>query len=374
MQGNNFQEPKKIKIGYILSYNDPKYIRTITLLQALAKSDKNKIYTAINSNRSVLRYIETLFRLVEMRLKYNPNMYILGFRGYEIYWPVRLLTLGKPLIFDDFVSPYHYIVFEHKIFSQKSIFAKMIYYSEKFILASSQHIITDTNLLKDFLCNTFQIRPNKISSIFVSTDESTFNAKVKTKEPVKKENFEVFFYGTFLPLHGMEYILYAAEKLKNLPIHFTIIGGKGKILKKFLSLKSELQLDNVSHKKWVDYKMLPEYISSSDLCIGGPLGNTPQANLVITGKTFQFLSMGKPTIIGSINLDIGFKDKYNCILVRQADTESITEAIKWCWSNKNKLQTIGKNGKELYDSKFSITQISKELNKIIELIKNNNEK
>ena len=54
------------------------------------------------------RFSTTYFRttkLINIRIRHNPDYYILGFREHEIFWIVRLLTARKYLIFDSLISP-----------------------------------------------------------------------------------------------------------------------------------------------------------------------------------------------------------------------------------------------------------------------------
>lgn len=300
---------KKIKVCYILSYRCPNYVRTKTLIEALKRIDNIALFEAINTTKGIFRYVQTLYRLLSIKTTKKPDFYILGFRGYEIFWIVRILTLGTPLIFDHMMSPYDSLLNERKIFKKSSLIEKLIYLYEKLILKYSDMILTDTVIHREFLADLFEEQREKIYAVHVGTDEELFKNLPSGNEVKKKDFFEVFFYGTFLPLHGIDVILKAASIVKDRPIRFTIIGGKKKKLRDFYEIKKRLKLKNVIHKERIDYEQLPHMISESDVCLGGPFGNTGQARRVISGKTCQFLAMGKPTVVGKIDVDYGFEDK-----------------------------------------------------------------
>ena len=323
--------------------------------------DNVVLFEAINTTKGIFRYIQTLSRLFAIRMTKKPDYYILGFRGYEIFWIVRILTLGTPLIFDHMMSPYDSLLNEKKIFKKGSFVEKLIYLYEKSILKYSDLILTDTIIHREFLADLFEEQQEKIYAIHVGADEDLFKDLPSGKEVQKKEFFDVFFYGTFLPLHGIDVILKAASIIKDRPIRFTLIGGKKKDLLDFYEIKKKLKLKNIIHKEWVDYEQLPGMISESDLCLAGPFGNTGQAHRVISGKTFQFLAMGKPTVVGKIDADYGFEDKKNCFLVPQGNEKELANTIFWCSKNQKKLGEIGLKGLELYRTKFSIDHIKEAL-------------
>jgi glycosyltransferase involved in cell wall biosynthesis len=353
-------------ICYILSYYFPDYVRTSTLTEALERMEEVVLYRAINSSTGVLRYFQTLLSLLVLRVFRNPDCYLLGFRGYEIYWLVRIITLGKPLILDHLMSPYDSLLNEKRQIADGSVITTLLYSYEKSILQCSETVLTDTAAHKAYFSQLFQVDPNKIHSIPVSTDETLFGRSPAAKES-EGDLFRVLFYGSFLPLHGIDIILEAARVLQDRPIQFVIVGGKGKRLASFRKQLEGLDLPNVIHKKWVDYAELPELILTADLCLGGPFGNTGQARRVITGKTFQFLAMGKATAIGRTDQDHGFKDRENCILVDQGDAEALASAIAWAFAHRHLLGEIGQGGRELYVRDYSIDSIKPRLRTVLQL-------
>lgn len=350
---------KKIKVCYILSYRSPNYIRTLTILHGLSKIKHLSVSKAINSfHKGIFRYAETLIKLLFVRIKEQPDAYILGFRGHEMFWPVRLLTLGKTLIFDHMMSPYDSIVNERRMCRKGGWLDRLIFIYEKSLLHHANLILTDTTLHRDYFIKLFDLPLKKINPIPVSTDEFLFLQRANASSMTdSRDSFEVFYYGSFLPLHGVEVILEAARILSDLPIRFTLIGGSRQLIKRFIEMKKRFNLKNVIHMPSVDYEQLPVWINKADLCLGGPFGNTGQARRVITGKTFQFLAMRKPTVVGIIDAEYGFRDKDNALVVPQGDGDALAGAIRWAFRNQAQLSDIGQRGQALYMKEFSIDKV-----------------
>jgi glycosyltransferase involved in cell wall biosynthesis len=358
---------KKNSVCYVLSYYSPRYVRTETLIQALKKINGIKLHEARNTSTGFLRYFQTVSKLIAIRALYNPQYYILGFRGYEFFWVIRLVTLGKTLIYDHMMSPYDSLRNEQSVLRKGGLIDMVIYYYEKSVLFASDLVLTDTEIHRQYFCELFGLPLEKIEAIPIGTDEDLFQAKnVPTAKGIDK-HFEVLYYGSFLPLHGMDIILRAAALLLEKPIHFILIGGNRLDLSDFHNMVKSLRLNNVTHIDWVEFDELPAHIARSDLGLGGPFGKTGQAGRVITGKTFQFLAMAKPTIVGIRDEDDGFEDKVNCLLVPRGNEEALASAILWAFEHKEKLNRIGQLGYDLYRSRYSIEQIAEKMKKVIPL-------
>lgn len=348
-------------ICYVLSYYSPDYVRTRTILKALSQIDSIMVYECRNTTKGILRYVQTLTKLLFIRIIKNPDCYILGFRGLEYYWLVRLIVIGKPIIFDHMMSPYDSLVNERRLIKKNTWLDKLIFFYEKMVLKSSKMVLTDTNVHKNYFRELFKIEAGKIFAVPVGTDEEVFMpVTVPLIKNSKKSSFKILFYGSFLPLHGIEIILQSACLLKQYPINYTLLGGDTSKISPYLKLIDENQL-NVNYLRWVDFEQLPELINSCDIGLGGPFGNTGQAQRVITGKTFQFLCMGKAVIVGENSCHVGFENKFNCIIAHQGDAFALSEAIKWAFLNREKLSYIGKNGRILYNSQYSTNHISQQL-------------
>jgi len=357
---------KKISVCYVLSYYSPRYVRTEALIKALQKIEEIELHQARNSSKGNLRYFETLWKLLIIRFFHNPQYYILGFRGYEIFWIVRLITLGRFLIYDHMMSPYDSLVYEKKSIRSAGLLNRAIYFYEKSILKSADLVLTDTEIHRRYFHSLFGTPFEKIVAIPVGTDEKLFQLSGPLN--AKSEFFEVLYFGSFLPLHGMDIILKAASKLRDKPINFVLIGGNRTDLSSFQQMQKELKLKNITHIDWVEFEELPQYIAQSDIGLGGPFGNTGQAGRVITGKTFQFLAMAKPVIVGlHVDNDDGFENQVNCLLVPQGDELALADAILWAFEHKDNLNEIGRSGYELYSARYSTLQISKKLTRVFSL-------
>lgn len=357
-----------MKAAYILSYKYPDYIRTLFILQSLSRISNLDVLHVINTKKGYIRYFQTISKLIKIRVKENPEVYILGFRGTEIYWIVRLITRNKILIYDEFINPYLWVVEEHNKFKKNSFLEKLVKKYTKYTLKSADFILSDTKIHAQYSSEKFNVDINKFTVLYVGTDENVFNEK-RDKKKNNDHIFRIFFYGNFLPLHGIDQIINAAKNLKKYKdIKFTVIGGVNRPndMQEFINKINKYNLTNVEHKSWVDFDELPKYIDNADLCLGGPFGDTPQSRKVITGKTYQFLAQGKPVVIGKINEQVGFEDKINCLLLSQGTNEELTEKILWAYKNQSKLNLIGKKGRKLYEDTFSQEA---QLNKLEEIFK-----
>jgi glycosyltransferase involved in cell wall biosynthesis len=353
-------------MGYILSYGIPKHGRTQILVAALQKIPSLELYQARNNRKGMLRYLQTFWRLIKIHRRYHPNIYLVGFRGHEFYPLVRLIVGRKAvLIFDEFVSPYDSWTCESKKFGPNSLAAKIIYQIERFILRNADVLLTDTGANARYYAHLFDISENKFNAVPIGVDETVFNPFGPRHAYNSQNEFVVFTYATFKPLHGTDLILEAAAALQDLPVRFFIAGGTGKALTLFHERIKILNLSNVTHTTWIDFDELPQYIRGADLCLGGPFGNTAQGQRIITGKTVQFLACGKATIVGQSNEDPGLVHQKNCLLVEQGSALALANTIRWAYEHQEQLDEIGRQGHQLFGAHYTLDTIVHSVTKIL---------
>jgi len=352
---------KKLSVCLVTCYRDPNYVRVKSLEAGLIANGVN-LSIVRNSNRGIIRYVEVIFKLIRTRLTVNPDIYFVTFRGYEILPFVLFIGIGKKVIFDEFINLIEWVAYEHKKIQPNSIVSKILFVVYRFLLKKTSKIITDTSSHALYSASLMRLPIEKYKAIPVGTDEIIF----KHLKPIKKDlnKFTVLYYGSMLPLHGVEYVIKAAVAIKNNQnIEFVIIGGNDKV-----GMDIEVAVSkgaNIKYKKWVPYNELPRVIADSDICLGGPFGGTVQSQFVITGKTIQFLRMGKLVIVGENKESHIFDDKKNAIIVKQASSEELVKAIEWAYGNRPKLSDIGQSGYQLYQKRLSNEVLSGQVKELI---------
>ena len=359
-----------MRICYVVCYRDPNYTRSQALIAALGQIPSLDLVVVKNRQRNFLRYVEVPIKLLWTRLRHKPDAFVVGFRADEIFWALYPALVGKPIIFDEFVNLHDWLTSEHAKLKPGSWPIKLVDRYMGWVMSRCRYVLTDTQAHAQLAQQIYGLPDGKTMAIPVGADETIFYPRSTSAE---SSQLEVFFYGSMLPLHGMNVILESIKLLasQKLSIHFTIAGGRGnpKMLNTINEFIDENKLaSQVTHLPWIDYQKLPEFIANADVCLGGPFGGTGQAGRVVAGKTYQFLAMAKPVVIGKISGTSQFIDRQNCLLVEQAKPQDLADALAWCVANPDKLNSIGKAGRVLFENQFSSASIAKTLEKLIQTL------
>lgn len=354
-------------VCYVLSYRDPHYIRTESLLRALEACRGVRIVTAMNTHRGLRRYIETLMSLRRVKREVNPDAYIIGFRGHEIFWLVKRLVGRQPVILDALMSPYGALHDERKAGAVGRMLAPAVRALERRMLCRANVVLTDTRLHVDYYSKVFGLPADRCIAVPVGAVEecSVAGGGASSDRPGE---FSVLFYGSFLRLHGVETIVESAALLKDLPIRFDFIGGRRDHARRLKRTCAKLGVTRFTHRHWLPFpSLIRDAIPRATICLGGPFGGTPQARRVVTGKTSQCLALGRATVIGKIDEDYGFVDRVNCLLVDQSDAAALAAALRWAYAHRELLGDMGAAGRRLYEERLSVRVIAEQLPRIFEL-------
>jgi glycosyltransferase involved in cell wall biosynthesis len=220
-------------------------------------------------------------------------------------------------------------------------------------------ILLDTQAHIDYFVTTFGLPREKFHRVLVGADESLFYPR----EPPRRDGkFRVFYYSSFLPLHGTEYVIKAAAHLKERQdIEFTVV-GKGMEQSRVRRLARDLALRNVCFIDWVPFEQLPLEIAQADVCLGGHFSDVDKAKRVIAGKTFQFIAMKKPVIVGDCagNREL-FSDRHSALFVKMADAGALAEGIMELRDNATLKEKIAEAGYNVFMEKGSTAAIGREI-------------
>jgi len=201
-----------------------------------------------------------------------------------------------PICWDVFLSLYDTIVIDRKLVGKKSLVARLSYTIEWLSSRAANLIFLDTKTHAKYFEKIYKLPQNSVGCVYVGAELEVFR-ELKF-DTLKSKNFSVLFYGQFIPLHGIETIVYAAKRLEDAGkrIKFVII-GKGQEKERIDDLIKKLGIMCIHRIPWVPFEKLVYYIQNADICLG-IFGDSGKATRVIPNKVYQILSAGKPLITG----------------------------------------------------------------------------
>jgi glycosyltransferase involved in cell wall biosynthesis len=298
-------------------------------------------------------------------LRRPHDLVLVGFYGYPLVWMMRRFT-RRPVLFDAFLLTHDTLVEDRRRYGPRSFVARLALTVDRLGGRAADRVLLDTQTQAARFSRVTGVAPARVSPLFVGCNEGLFHPAVLPDRP-PDGNFNVLYYGTYQPLHGMETVVAAARLLAHQPaIRWRII-GRGQMYPRVRRLADEWGLTNVEFQPPLPYADLPGAIAGADLCLGGPFGATDKARRVITGKTFQFLSMCKPVVVSDTpaNHELLIPEESACF-VPIADPDALAAAVQGLRSDAERRQRLSEGGHARYRDRASEAVIGARLRGIVE--------
>lgn len=345
-----------ISICYFGKYDND--TRNQVIKEALRKNSIKYIECNDRTSSRKIRWPNLIKKFI--RIKDQIDIIFVGKVGHfdiPLAWLLGKL-FHKPVVFDVFVSLYDSQVLDRKLHSPNSREAKRLVKYDKWSCLLSDLVIVDTIQHKKYFQQEFNLQRAKFEVLPVGAQD------IFLPRPFLKKcghTFKVLFYGTYIPLHGVQYILQAAKLLESDDtIKFELIGN-GQTYNEMINLAKKLNLTNVNFIDPLPIGNLIEKIAKADICLG-IFGNTNKARRVIPNKVYQCAAMRKPIITGdSPAVREVFGDGKNILLCKMADSCGLGEKITILMNSPILSKTIADNGYRLFQEKFTTRKIGERL-------------
>lgn len=212
----------------------------------------------------------------------------------------------KPLIIDFFISVYDTMVLDRARLKKGSFVAKLCHRLDERTLELADYIVCDTVAHGNFFIDELGALPEKMHVLYLQADSSYYfpakdieekdsNSSVHMSERSAKEKkpFTVLYFGSILPLQGVNVILEAiGHFVEEDGICFEIIGPIPKDM-------ACPQASNIHYISWLSQEELGNHIRQADLCLAGHFSGTiEKAARTIPGKAYIYEACGCPMILG----------------------------------------------------------------------------
>ena len=314
-------QPRRPAIAFVCG-REAEYPRNLSAVDALQLLGDVQVI-APRKGRLSLNLLRIALRALTARSV--PDFTFIGFYCQPLVFPVRL-RWRRPLVLDAFVSTWDTYCFDRRIFAPDSLPGRLLFQLDHAACARADRVIVDTHAHAEFFHRTFGVPRDKLRVVYVGCDDEHF--RPRPIDPFSDVSRRILFYGTFLPLHGVDVILDAAHLLREEGVTFRIVGA-GQQSAAVRRQAAELGLDNLEFVDSVPYAALPDEIAAAAICLGGHFGRSEKAARVIGAKSFQCMSVGRPTILGdnAANREL-FTHGEHAWMVRMGDPAALADGIR----------------------------------------------
>ena len=240
--------------------------------------------------RLVAVHLKLLFRLLGappadiVYIPY-PGVFVLNLL------PRRLRRRARVVV-DAFISIYDTAVCDRQLLAPTDLLARLLRWVERRAYNRADLVIVDTPENASFILSTFELDSGRVVDIPLSTNEGDYAPA--EYDPVGKR-IRVLFIGTFVPLHGAETIIKAAQALRHRDdIEFRLIGD-GQDAMAIGQLLSNCPAKITWLRDWHSPGDLAEEIRQADICLG-IFGQSAKAQRVCPLKIYMYAAIGRPII------------------------------------------------------------------------------
>ncbi len=328
-------------------------------------NERSPILLKVNKGKYIFNFIKRSLKLLKKIIDtHDFDLVIVGYPGYESVFQIRRLT-KKPIIYDPFVSSYLSYVYDYKFIKENSFLSKLYYLVDYISFKQADLILSDTSIHGKIFSKLLYQKEDKFKTILVGSDPEIFYPQKYENE---KNNFIISFYGGYIPLQGLKIILAASKILKSYSdIKFEIIGGgpENKLFQEVVRFKVKNNLDNVDLIPHIPINQLPQKIAKSEIQLG-IFGGTLKSNIVIPNKVYSALAMKKPVITAdTIAIRELLTHEKNVFLCKNADIDSLVNAIINLYEDKNLRSKIAGNGYKIFEEYLTPQKLGKVLKNLI---------
>ena len=265
---------------------------------------------------------------------------------------IKYFSKRKRLLNDFFISSYDTYVYDRKKAMPYSPLVWWKYFQDWINFRFSTYLIADTKEHFLYWERLFGKFHGKLLVMPVLADKSIYFPQKVVQNLTPK----ILFFGSFIPLHGIEIILRAFNILdqKNIKYEAEII-GKGQMFHAMKELHTSLSLKYVKMDgSFINEAQLASKINEADIVLG-IFGNSQKAKSVVPNKVYQAMACRKPIItMRSKAIDEFFTSQE--IMVCENNAEHLAAAIIGLLEGKDFSDKIANNGYNKFLSLYQKTQ------------------
>ena len=320
------------------------------------------------SNSRPLKYLKSLlfntFHVIASNIIYVSILNV----DIDILYELLVAKIfGKKIVVDYYISIYEKVVVDEKWFSPKSLAGKLARKLDQYYYGMATKAIFLDNFERNHYCELIGRPVDSPKNIVIPLCvEDNF-----TIQPATHDSFEVCWWGSYLPLHGLKNILDAAQlvKMQQPEIRWNFWGNDSEKEKEYIKYANMLDIGDVctfcsdySMKNGLLEKELQQHCS---LALGN-FGTSDKARNVMTNKMLDACAVKCLILTASTNAAKEFFDGENDVIFCEPDPDSIAAGVLQVYAMppEKRIQNIEK-AHQIYQDIFSVNTFNREFEKLL---------
>jgi glycosyltransferase involved in cell wall biosynthesis len=226
------------------------------------------------------------------------------------------------VIEDFFISLYDTLTDDRKKVSPNSLIGQFFKSLDRKTLQKASYVISDTKEHGIYFSQEFGCPADKIHTLYLEADPAIYYPREKMALRVPGK-FRVLYFGSILPVQGVDVVLKAGALLDGTSIELEIIGP--------VPEKDKVNADHMIYHKWLSQTELAEHIAEADLCLAGHFASDiGKARRTIPGKAYIYAAMDRPMILGDspANHELFSEEQDGIYFVEMGNPHALAEQIK----------------------------------------------
>ena len=283
----------------------------------------------------------------------------LGYSDVPLAWIISRWR-RVPLVFDAFVLLHDTFVTDRGTVRRRtptSLFLRML---ETLSCHLADIVVIDTVDHADRLARRAHLDPARIHVLHVGSDH---DEPCREQPPVAP--FTVAFYGSFMPLHGVDVIVRAAGFLNDEhDVQFVVVGG-GQTKPDAVELARQLGCENIAFLDPLPGPALRDLLCRAHVLLG-VFGTSAKTMVVVPNKVVDALALGKPVVTAGTPAIRRLLDDSQIMTVPPGDARALADAILTLRSDPAAARRLAGEGRRAYELLFSRTARSPEMAAILQ--------
>lgn len=321
----------------------------------------------------IFKKIRGALSIMYSLLIYFTTDYII-FKGAKIKKIKIAKLLRKKIIYDFYTSKYDTYVLDRKKYLKNSKKAQKMKNYDKYVLENSDLTIFLNEAEADYYCKVVGVDISKINyKILLIVTEKKPTARLDFFYN-KREVFNICWWGSYIPLHGLDKIINTMKVLKydyEFKFKLYILGNSKQKSILYEKIVDENNLNGVIEIRndltFADNKLDKFLEHNCDLALG-IFGQSRKAKTVISNKVVEACAMKIPILTGfSTGMHEYFDpddDNYLC----ENNVYVMAKKIIYISNNKRESLKRANNNFLIYKNNFSIERLGKKLNEIFDYV------